>query len=425
MNILKQNIQSALIQFTSQILTLISFLVLTPVYLKNWEPEEYRNWILLLIIFQVIEVFDLGQIVATINRVSRVLGESTKTKQDLIRNSAKALVTIDVYLGALIAVLIILVLATNSQTSLILICFIFLLNSITNHWFGFILNLSRVVGDQRKSFILGGFYAFLQSCVWALAAYLHKPILFSAIFGLVFCILFLFFSFFVLLSDEFRIAIVQSFSRVPSVHSLSQSIRAANYSFFLNTLISLLSANGYAVIASIFVGPSIFISYTVLKTISRTLITSSIAIGNSYWNLFAKIRGDNSAIKGLASNLIKITLVTIFFEATVVILFTKSFLEAWSGNTIVFDFSLMLLLVVYSIIGALAFSFRYIFFGISEEEFVVKIGSITLLLGLFLSAWFGSSKGVLGILCGQVVSEIILLLGLGIRFRKITQLRRV
>jgi hypothetical protein len=423
MNIFKQNYQAAAIQFTSQILTLISFLVLTPIYLKNWKPDEYRTWILLLIVFQVIEIFDLGQIVATINRVSEALGKSTKTAQDLIRDSAKALASTDFYLGALIGVLVTFVLTINSQTGLIPICVIFLINSITNHWFGFILNISRVIGDQRKTYLFSGFYVFFQSCMWALAAFLHQPILYSAVLGLIFCMIFLIFSFFKLLPYEVQKEIFPSFMQLPRVQSFFQSVKLANYSFFLNTLISLLSAHGYAVVASFFVQPSLFIAYIVLKTISRTLITSSIALGNSYWKSFAKIKANTSEVRALATNLIKITLITIFVEAVIIILFTKSFIEVWSRNTIIFEFSLMLLLTLYSVIGAMAYSLRYVFFGISEEKFVVTLSGVTLLSGLLLSIWLGSSMGVAGILYGQIAAETLLLLGLGIRLHKVTRFR--
>jgi O-antigen/teichoic acid export membrane protein len=417
MKMVRTNIQSASIQFTSQILALITFVVFTPIYLKNWTSSEYRTWLLLIIIFQILEIFDLGIITGTVNRLSRALSESTEAAENFIKETTKALICIDLYIGAIIGLGFTVYLIAISMDNLIPICLVFLINSIINHWFGFVLNLSRVIDDQRKSFIFAGIYAFLQSCFWALGAHLEKSLLFSSTLGLLSCAALLIIAVFFLVNHEIRTLIAQSMLRFPKIYALIPSIRAANFSFLLNTLVSLISVHGYAVIVSLFVNASLFISYSILKTISRILISSSIALGNGYWSSFAKLKSQSLSVKSMAVSLIKIAFVVIFFETMMIAFFTRIFLEGWSGNKVAYSPPLMFLLLIYSAIGGFAYILKYIFFGINLEKFVVRATFATVLFGLLTSICLGFMHGLYGVVYGQIISELVLLIVLIYRLR--------
>ena len=416
MRFVSTNFQSALIQFTSQ--TLISFVILTPIYLRNWTTGEYKTWLLLIIVFQILEIFDLGIIVGTVNRLSKAVGKSLKAAENCIKETSKALICIDLYLGSILALIITLFLVFTSKSNLILVSTVLLVNSVVNHWFGLILNISRVVDDQRKSFVFAGMYTFFQSCGWAIGAYMHKSLLFSSLIGLSICITLMICSIIFLITHEYRLKIFQGIRSIPKFYSLIQSIKVANLSYLFNTLISLASVHGYAIVVSFLVKSSIFISYSLLKTISRILISSSIALGNGYWISFAKIRDSDSSIKLMAKNLIKVTAFIIGFETLIIVLFVRIFFEEWTGNKIDLNMPMLLLLMIYSVIGAFAYTFKYIFFGIDEEKFIVKTTFLTLLFGLLLSVYLGFLFGISGIIWGQISSELILLIILIFRFHK-------
>ncbi len=410
MKLVRSNIQSASIQFTSQILGLITFVVLTPIYLRNWTSDEYRTWLLFILVFQILEIFDLGLITGTVNRLSKSLSESSERAENFIKKASRALICIDLYLGALIALGFTICLFSTSKEDLIPISLVFLLNSIINHWFGFILNISRVIGDQRKSFVFAGFYAFLQSASWAFGAYLDKSLLFSSVVGLLSCAALLILAIAFLVNHRVRSVMAHSLARFPRIYSLIPSIRVGNFSFLLNTLISLISVHGFAIIVSLFVNSSLFISYSIFKTISRILISSSIALGNGYWSSFATLNARGSSIKSMAMSLFKIAFVVFFFEILIISLFTGLFLEEWSGNTISYNPTLMFLLLLYSVIGAFAYLVKYVFFGINLEKFVVGSTLSTVVFGLVVSTCLGFGYGLYGIVAGQIVSELILLL---------------
>jgi len=419
MNNNSMHYKSAFIQFSSQILTLSSFVLFTPIYLSHWTQTEYKTWILYIAAFQIIEIFDFGLVLTTTNRITKSFTQSRSAGLSSIEVLAKSLLNIDLYIGSLILLIFFFLSELTPANIQLEICIIFLANSIINHWFGFVINISRVTEMQVHAFLVSGFYVFFQSCVWAFAVFHGFSLSFTAFAGLLYSLLYFTVCTVFLIEKDVKLAIFKGISSTSRPREVKESISNGNANFLGTTLISLLSVHAFAFIAGALVTPVQFIAYTIQKTLTRVLITTSMALGNSHWSKFAQLKSENQPIKSLSHKLIAINVLLNLVGSLILLLTANRFLQWWSNDSLEINNFNFLALILLAWLSSLTWILKYIHFGTSNEKIVRQLNIFSLVFGVIIASTLGILFDLTGIIAGQILSEFFLLGALNRSLKKL------
>lgn len=189
-----------------------------------------------------------------------------------------------------------------------------------------------------------------------------------------------------------------------------RSLATPAFSFFIFPVASAISLQGLTILVGLVLGPAALSIFSVYRTIGRVCVQAIAIFGYSFGPEFSMLYGGKNfdRLRTVYASAVKISLLVAAGISIFVLLASKAVLGLWTHGKIDYDFSLMLLMVLYALFAGVWNAPRVLVFSINKSNELVLFYLAISVLMIFSSYGMALWVGVQGVISSTILAEILL-----------------
>jgi len=401
--------------FAGQLLSVLSRIVLPPMFLKSWGVDVYGEWLLITAAVATLALSEVGGGIYIINRLTQFYANSEiKSFRATLQTALVIFVTWPTALFSMFVLVVtqvpigsILGLKSINGGLLSIVTVVLAFQIVVEIPKGLILGVFRATGNLPRGLMLANYVVLIQMVFVGLGLWLGAGIVVIAVLQIIPNIIIVLMAIFEInakFPDQhlfsfkyFNFDIVKQFLR-PSAH------------FFLIQMSQLLSIQGTVIVIGLLLGSVQVVVFVTIRTLSN-LIKSILGLAShAAWPDMTKFEAehDNSRLTMLFKALLRTNIVATAFIILALTSFGRAVYEFWLGKTGLYDQTIMNLLLLLLALQVLWSVYGNLLMATNKHH---GLSAVTLALAIvsILFACVGAKMGGMkGLLYGMIAAEVLL-----------------
>lgn len=398
-----------------QILSLLSRLLLPPMFLKAWGVDVYGDWLLISAVVANLALSEVGGGVYIINRLTQAFAKGeTRSFRATLQTALMIFVTWPAAIFLMLLLMVTFVpigsiigIKSISGDVVRLVAVVLAFQVFVGIPNGLILGVYRAVGDLPRGVMLANYILLMQIVLVGSGLWLSAGVVIVGILQ------------FIPILVVASMAIREINGKFPEFHLFSfrdfdldiakQFLRPSAH-FFLIQLSLALSIQGTVIVTGLLLGSAQVVVFATMRTLSNVVKSMLGLVSHAAWPDMTKLEAEHdiSRLSMLFTALVRTNTV-----ATTIIVFIlaccgQTVYEAWLGKTILFNQSIMNLFLLllaqqvsWTVYGNLLMATNK-HHGLSLVTLASAIASVSL-------AYIGAKMdGIEGLLWGMIAAEVLL-----------------